>query len=63
MNWLNAFEYHRDQDKRARLDWLLKRIPTDVSRAIFLMLLIDKAKAVLRISDIVETVLRKGADS
>jgi hypothetical protein len=44
--WLNAFEYHRDEDKRQELDTLHWLWPTDISRALFLALLLDKADAV-----------------
>jgi hypothetical protein len=46
MKWLNAFEYHRDEDKRKELEDLHWLWPTEHSRALFLYLMLDKADAV-----------------
>lgn len=46
MKWLNAFEYHRDEDKRNEVEALHWLWPTEGSRALFLALMLDKADAV-----------------
>lgn len=40
--WLNAFEFHRDQDKRKSMEKVFVMFPENASKAIFVMLLIDK---------------------
>ncbi len=56
-NWLNAFEYHRDLDKRAEIQRLHEFFPFEVSRTIFIMMLHDKAKAILTLGELIRTVL------
>jgi hypothetical protein len=55
--WLNAYEYHHDQDKRKELESLLGWLPQDFSRAIFVMLLGEKVNAVLALGNFVSVVL------
>jgi len=45
-DYLNAFEYHRDADKRAKLEKLFEIIPSDAMRTIVVHLLIDKILAI-----------------
>jgi len=47
--WLNAFEYHRDIEKRKELEVLHKLTPLDSSKALFIDMMLDKAQAVLRL--------------
>lgn len=57
--WLNAFEYHRDADKRAEIDALHRLIPLEASRAIFVMMLYDKVRAILNVRGLIRTILGK----
>ena len=45
--WLNAYQYHRDEDKRALISELHQEVPLEVSEAVFVDLLLGKADAVL----------------
>jgi hypothetical protein len=56
--WLNAFEYHRDADKAAALEATLAPLPAGVTRPVFLMLLAQKAYAVLHLAHIVAKMVR-----
>jgi len=51
--WLNAFEYHRDADKAAALEATLAPLPAGVTRPMFIMLLAQKAHAILHLAHIV----------
>ena len=53
MTWLNAFEYHRDNDKRKLIEEIDKIIPEDFSRALFASMIIDKVRAVLELGDVI----------
>ena len=53
MTWLNAFEYHRDNDKRNLIEEIDKIIPEDFSRALFASMIIDKVRAVLELGDVI----------
>ncbi|MHB1350288.1 MAG: hypothetical protein ACYCYR_10495 [Desulfobulbaceae bacterium] len=55
--WLNAHEYHRDQDKQKLLEELHKIMPIEWSRGVFVNLLIDKAKAIFQLADFVKLIL------
>lgn len=44
--WLNGFEYHKDEGKRKEILNLHKLFPLDASRAIFVMMLYDKVRAI-----------------
>lgn len=58
-DWLNAHEYHRDQDKQEFIDSLHQMIPLEVSKVIFLRLLIDKAIASINVADLIRVILGK----
>jgi hypothetical protein len=51
--WLNAFEYHRDQGKRAKLTEALNGPPDDLALAVFRAMLADKAAEVMRIAHLI----------
>ena len=53
MTWLNAFEYHRDDDKRKLIEKIDKIMPEDLSRALFAGMIMDKVKAVLELGDVI----------
>jgi hypothetical protein len=56
-NWLNAFEYHRDQDMRRQIERLHVLMPLEASRVIFLMLLHDKVSAICQVGQLIELIL------
>jgi hypothetical protein len=51
--WCNAFEYHRDRDKQVELEELHRIMPLRAGRALFLSMMIDKAKAVQALASVV----------
>jgi hypothetical protein len=59
MKWLNAHEYHRDEDKQKELEELHRAFPADALRTIFVSLLIDKAQAIFDLADFARCVLGK----
>ncbi len=56
-NWLNAYEYHRDQDKKQAIDELHRMFPLDASKVYFLILLSERTKAILWLSSLVALLL------
>lgn len=58
-NWLNAFEYHREEEKKKVIESLHQILPLDASKVIFLSFLIDKAKATINLADIIRVLLGK----
>jgi hypothetical protein len=59
--WLNTFEYHRDGDKAVALIRAHDPLPVDSSRPIFVMLLREKADAVLHLGHVVHKILKGDA--
>jgi hypothetical protein len=55
--WLNGFEYHRDEDKRAALEAIAPMMPLEAARAIFFYMMLDKAKAVRGVAGIVRVLV------
>ena len=41
MTWINAYEYHRDDDKRRLIEELDARFPAEFSRSLFVSMVID----------------------
>ena len=58
-DWLNAYEYHRDKEKREFIEGLHKMLPLEASKVIFLSLLTEKAKAIFNLATLVRVVLGK----
>ena len=58
-NWLNAFEYHRDKDKKKFIESLHEIFPLDASKVLLLQLLADKTQAIYNIAILVRVVLGK----
>jgi hypothetical protein len=52
--WLNAYEYHRDQDKKREIEDLHTFFPMEASKVMFLRLLRDKAIAIKRLADFID---------
>lgn len=44
--WLNSYEYHRDIEKREELNAIFKNLSKEAVEVIFLMLIIEKLKAI-----------------
>lgn len=59
ITWLNAYEYHRDRDKQELLESYSKIMPSEWSRGVFLILLVEKGKAITNLGALVEVVLGK----
>lgn len=60
--WLNAFEDHRDREKQAALEAIAPVMP--LLRAIFVSMMLDKAKAVFEVARLVRMLTRgERADS
>ena len=53
LDWLNSYEFHRNEDKRKFIESLHQMLPLDVSKVIFLRLLLDKAEAIHRLADFI----------
>lgn len=53
LEWLNAYEYHRDPDKRQRLEGLTRMLSHEAARAIFLHMLADAISAVFGLGNLV----------
>jgi len=53
MDWLNSHEYHRDQEKRKKLKGVFEVMTDDGAKAIFVMLIVDKANAIKNIGRVV----------
>jgi hypothetical protein len=51
--WLNAYEYHRDPDKQKEIDALHELFPLEASRAVFVSMMFDKARAILVVADLI----------
>jgi hypothetical protein len=51
--WLNAFEYHRDDKKRAKFEALHDddTLPVNYSRALFVHIMLDRARVVIEIGN------------
>ena len=54
MDWLNAYEYHRDQAKREKLQSVFNIMTDNGAKAIFVMLIVDKANAIKKIGYFVD---------
>ena len=59
MDWLNSYEYHRDQDKKEKLAPIFNLLSHDGARAIFVMFIVDKIKAIISIADLIKLALGK----
>ena len=61
-DWLNACEYHRDQDKRELIESLQVMLPLPALQAIFIHLLIEKTEALFEMARLVRLVLGKQSE-
>ena len=58
-DWLNAYEYHRNEEKRKLIDSLTTILPLEASKAIFLGLLTEKAKGIHALTALIRVVIGK----
>jgi len=56
-DWLNSHEYHKDSEKQRFIGELHRVMPLDVSKVLFLGLLIDKSQAVCELSNLIRVAL------
>jgi len=57
MKYLHAFEYHRNQKKAAKFTSLQEMFGTDGLRSLYLLLLADKARAIIKLASMCEVIL------
>ncbi len=60
MTWLNAYEYHRDDDKQKLIDQIDSVLPKDFTRMLFVSMVLDKVKVILQLGDIIHVIEEKG---
>jgi len=52
-SWLNASEYHQDEDKQAEMDALYSVFPEPSARALFLTYMLERANAIGKLGEFV----------
>jgi len=57
MKWLNAHEYHKDSNKQAELESMHQILPLETSRAIFIMLIYEKVKAISIVGNLINVII------
>jgi hypothetical protein len=62
LDWLNSYEFHRNEDKRKFIESLHQLLPLDVSKVIFLRLLLDKAEAIHRLAAFIRVLIGKSQE-
>ena len=58
-DWLNSYEYHRDEEKKRFIDSLHILLPLEASKVLFIALLTEKVKAIHNVATLVRVVLGK----
>jgi hypothetical protein len=57
-DWLNAYEYHRDPERRDQLAKIHHdRLPLEATRPLFVSMLIDKARAVAAVAAVIRLIV------
>jgi hypothetical protein len=57
-NWLNAYEYHRDADRREELAQIHHdQFPLEAMRPVLFSMLIDKTRAIAAVADVVRMIV------
>jgi hypothetical protein len=56
-DWLNSYEYHRDEDRKKAIDRLLALVPSDLLHGLMFSLIADKVNAIGGIRQIIATIL------
>lgn len=62
-HWLNGFEYHRDEERAQALVEAHGSLSIDASRPIFIMMLREKANAVLHLANLIHGMLAPAASA
>jgi hypothetical protein len=57
IDWLNAYEYHHDKDKKTSIDELHRMIPLEASKVLFLQMLSDKVAAIYNVTGFIRVLL------
>jgi hypothetical protein len=57
LSYLNAYEYHRDQEKRSFFDELFKSFPQNIGRYFVVSLMVDKIKAIIDVGKIIGLIM------
>lgn len=57
--WLNAYEYHRDRDKRDVIEDLQNMLPLPALQVIFIQLLLEKTEALFEMARLIRIILGK----
>jgi hypothetical protein len=57
-DWLNAYEFHRDKNKREKIKRLHEFFPIEGSKPILLLLLYDKYSTIVEIASLLEFILK-----
>lgn len=57
-DWLYAYEYHRDKNKRHKIEGLHEIVPVESSKPIIVFLLYDKARAIVEIWNLIVVILK-----
>jgi hypothetical protein len=60
--WLNAFEYHRDDDKQQALAAVFGVVPEEACQVFFFDLLVSKSEAVLSLADLLNRIISSPAN-
>lgn len=61
LKWINAYEYHQDEEKRKEIEVLYKNIGgLNTANAVYLMLLTEKMKAISCVADLIKILFVKG---
>ena len=63
MDWINAYEYHRDDEKQRLIEDLDKTLPAEFSRSMFKSMLLDKVKAVIYFRNMISALERRGGST
>lgn len=59
MKWLNAYEYHRDEDKQLELEQLTRAFPSEALITMFASMLTNKVRAIMELADLIRCILGK----
>ena len=61
--WLNAFEYHRDEDKRLAIQVLHGVLPADACEFVFFSVLQEKGLAIMELAWMIDDRIQAPANS
>jgi hypothetical protein len=57
--WLNAFEYHQDEDKQTQLRAMYATFPEPAARALFLTAMLARASAVGKLGALIDAITKR----